>query len=173
MSRVHGYQAQNLNVLMEGMKVFVRQTIEPTLMRFLRQKAEQIRSAIDEGSLIPEWTSNLHDATGVGIYNNGVVEYFTPTKKATKDQKSSLDGVYHTGINGSQFLREAISEASARFSRGIWLVIFSATPYAYHININGSKIGRGKGYFKTITDMTLNEILSGLQPLASASRAMI
>lgn len=162
---VSGYQKQNMNTLIKGMEVFMGKVVKPQLVQILTQKAKMIVSAIDGGTLIPEYTSNLHDATGIGIYVDGHIEKFMPTKKATKMAKSGFGGVNHYKIDGSEFLNQAISEAGGRFSKGIWFVIFSAVPYAYHIDNNGSPIGRGKDFFKTISDMSIDEILSGIKPL--------
>lgn len=171
-SSVNGYQKQNLNRLMSGIRVYVKNTLQPDLVRVLTSKAQSVVSAIDSGSMIPEYTSNLHDATGIGVYVNGQIMSFLPTKKAQKMTTSGFDGVNHYGINGSEFLKQAISEASGKFAKGIWFVIFSATPYAYHINAHGSPRGRGKDFFKQVTDLTLNEILSGLGPMNATSTPM-
>lgn len=169
---VRGYQKQNLDRLIAGIKVFAKGVIQPQLLQVLVQKAQMIVSAIDSGTLIPEYTSNLHDATGIGIYANGSIAQFIPTKKATRMAKSGFDGVNHYQIDGSEFLKQAISEASGRFSKGIWFVIFSAVPYAFHINQNGSPLGRGQGFFKEIANMSLDEILSGLRPISESVTAI-
>lgn len=165
---VRGYQKQNSDRFIAGIKVFAKGVIQPQLLQVLIQKAQMIVSAIDSGTLIPEYTANLHDATGIGIYVDGGIARFLPTKKATKMTKSGFDGVNHYQINGSEFLQQAISEASGRFSKGTWFVIFSAVPYAFHINKSGSPLGRGQGFFKAIADMSLDEILAGLQPIAGS-----
>lgn len=164
---VRGYQSQNLNVLKEGMKMFVKNVAQPQLVSILRQKAQEVVQLIDSG-LIPEYTANLHDATGCAVYADGAISAFIPTKRAQKQGKSGFDGVNHYGIDGSAFLQQAISEASTRFAKGVWFVIFSATPYAYHIDAHGSPLGRGQDFFKTIRGTAVNDILAGLRAIPNA-----
>lgn len=164
---VRGYQSQNLNVLKEGMKMFVKNVAQPQLVSILRQKAQEVVRLIDSG-LIPEYTANLHDATGCAVYADGAISAFIPTKRAQKQGKSGFDGVNHYGIDGSAFLQQAISEASTRFAKGVWFVVFSAVPYAYHIDAHGSPLGRGQDFFKTIRGTAVNDILAGLRAIPGA-----
>lgn len=164
---VRGYQRQNLKVLKEGMKVFVKNVAQPQLVSVLRQKAREVVQLIDSG-LIPEYTANLHDATGCAVYADGAISAFIPTKRAQKQGKSGFDGVNHYGIDGSAFLQQAISEASTRFAKGVWFVVFSAAPYAYHIDTHGSPLGRGQDFFKTIRGTAVNDILAGLRAIPNA-----
>lgn len=161
---VRGYQSQNLNVLKEGVKMFVKNVAQPQLVSILRQKAQEVAQLIDSG-LIPEYTANLHDATGCAVYADGAISAFIPTKRAQKQSKSGFDGVNHYGIDGSAFLQQAISEASTRFAKGVWFVVFSAVPYAYHIDAHGSPLGRGQDFFKTIRGTAVNDILAGLRAI--------
>lgn len=160
----YGYQRQNLDVLLKGMKMHIKGVIEPQLVSILRQKAQEVVQLIDSG-LIPEYTANLHDATGCAVYADGAISAFIPTKRAQKQGKSGFDGVNHYGIDGSAFLQQAISEASARFAKGVWFVVFSAVPYAYHIDAHGSPKGRGQDFFKTIRGTAVNDILAGLRAI--------
>ena len=164
---VRGYQSQNLNALKEGMKMFVRNVAQPQLVSILRQKAQEVVQLIDSG-LIPEYTANLHDATGCAVYADGVISAFIPTKRAQKQGKSGFDGVNHYGIDGHAFLQQAISEASTHFAKGVWFVILSAVPYAYHIDAKGSPLGRGQDFFKTIRGTAVNDILAGLRAIPNA-----
>lgn len=166
---VRGYQSQNLNVLMKGLKITVKNVIEPQLVSVLSRKAQEVVAYIDSGANIPEWLGNLHDATGIGVYVDGVIHKFIPTKHAQKQGKSGFDGVNHYGIDGNAFLQQAISEAGTRFAKGVWFVLYSAVPYAFHINLNGSPRGRGQGFFDAIVNMTVNEILAGLRAIPGAS----
>lgn len=164
---VRGYQSQNLNVLKERMKMFVKNVAQPQLVSILRQKAQEVVQLIDSG-LIPEYTANLHDATGCAVYADGAISAFIPTKRAQKQGKSGFDGVNHYGIDGSAFLQQAISEASTKFAKGVWFVVFSAVPYAYHIDAHGSPLGRGQDFFKTIRRTAVNDILAGLRAIPGA-----
>lgn len=164
---VRGYQSQNLNVLKDKMKMFVKNVAQPQLVSILRQKAQEVVQLIDSG-LIPEYTANLHDATGCAVYADGAISAFIPTKRAQKQGKSGFDGVNHYGIDGSAFLQQAISEANKRFAKGVWFVVFSAVPYAYHIDAHGSPLGRGQDFFKTIRGTAVNDILAGLRAIPGA-----
>ena len=168
---VRGYQKQNLNTLIKGMRMHVKGVVAPQLIAVLTAKAQQVVAYIDGGADIPEYLGHLHDATGIGVYADGAVQSFIPTKHATKLGKMSGEGVNHYQIDGNAFLQQAISEASTRFAKGIWFVVFSAVPYAYRINTQGSPKGRGQGFFQRVTDLTINEILAGLRPIAESVTA--
>lgn len=162
MATVRGYQAQNLKALINGLRLQVNGILKPQLLKILYKKAEEIVSYIDNGADIPEYLSHLHDATGVGVYADGKVRKFIPTKKATKLGKSGFDGINHYGIDGNKFLIKSISDAKVKFGNGIWFVLFSAVPYAYHIDAFGSPLERGKDFFKELSEKSVNEIISGL-----------
>lgn len=171
---VRGYQRQNLTALMNGIKMHVKGVLQPQLVAVLRKKADELVAALDSGTYdIPVYLGHLHDATGCAVYADGSLNYFRPTaKKATgKLGKSGFDGVNHYGIDGAAFLQQAVSEASTRFASGVWFVIFSAVPYAYHINAKGSPLGRGQNFFDRIANTTVNEILAGLRPIAESVTA--
>ena len=76
---VGGYQKQNLSVLLKGMQMHVKGVIAQQLIAVL--------------------TGNLHDATGIGVYADGVVMAFIPTKHAVKQGKSGFDGVNHYSVS--------------------------------------------------------------------------
>lgn len=153
---------------MKGLTVYVKDVIKPEMQRALIQVANKIVAAIDSGDRIPEYTSNLHDSTGVAVYADGAVISFIPTKKATKKSKSGLGGVNHYNIDGREFLVNTINEAKSTFAKGIWFVVFSTVPYAYHIDTVGSPIGRGKGFFKKTYQEALTEVLAGLAPITGS-----
>lgn len=165
---VRGYQSQNMKVFKQGCMMFVKNVAQPQLTDILNKKAEEIVNLIDSG-LIPEYTANLHDATGVAVYVDGAIKHFIPTARASKATSSSEDGINHYAIWGHDFLEMAILEASTRFSKGVWFVIFSAVPYAYRINAQGSPRGRGQDFFTTIRDTAINDIIAGLKPIGDVS----
>lgn len=168
MATRRGYTAYNKSVLMKGLTVHVRNVITPELVNVLKRVAQQIVTAIDTGAYIPEYTGNLHDATGVAVYADGAVVSFLPTKKAAKKAKTGFGGVNHYEIDGNEFLTRTIAEASTTFAKGVWFVVFSTVPYAYYIDANGSPLGRGQGFFKKTYGDAVNEILAGLRPIAES-----
>lgn len=171
---VSGYQAQNLNTAVRGMKMFLKSIVTPQLVDVLKVKADEIVAYIDSGANIPIYLGHLHDATGVGVYADGALVYYRqPTKIATKLGKAGAEGVNHYKIDGSQFLKEAIDEATSKFSKDIWFVIFSAVPYAYYINTYGSPLGRGKNFFDDLASKSVSDIIAGLRPIADVTASSV
>lgn len=167
MPKVRGYKSwisRNKAALEQGMRKHINNVTKPELVAYLRKVAEQLVAAIDGNTFsIPVYTGNLKDATGVGVYVDGVMSAFMPTKTAIKKQSAgaSVTGESRPYIFGSEFLAASLREASTTFSTGVWLVIFSAVPYAYKINTEGSPKGRGKGYW----DAIVNDVIANLKPL--------
>lgn len=161
MPKVRGYKSwisHNKAVLEQGMRKHINNVTKPDLVAYLKNVAQQIVAAIDGNTFaIPIYTGNLKDATGVGVYVDGAMTAFMPTKTAIK--KQAMKGRPY--IFGSEFLAESLREASTTFATGVWLVIFSAVPYAYKINAEGSPKGRGKGYW----DAIVNDVIANLKPL--------
>lgn len=163
-----GYTAHNSKVFALGLKQFTEQQVNPKLLAMCKSAAQTIVGVIDGGFAMPDgtqqfpvWSANLHDATGVGVYCDGVLSSFIPTARATAAQ---TDGGTK-GIFGSTLLQSAITNASTQFGKGIWIVLFSSVPYAYKINTQGSKRGRGVGFFEALKQTLLNDVIAGLQPI--------
>lgn len=172
------YDAHSSNVFSAGLKRFAELQIKPKLLTMCKEVAQQLVLSIDDyfgefnppavpaagTTQFPVWFGQLHDATGVGVYCDGALSSFLPTKKALDSQPQSHNGI--TGIIGSEWLQEALSNASSEFATGIWIVLFSSVPYAYKINTQGSPRGRGVGFFEALKQTLLNDVLVGLQPVA-------
>lgn len=166
-----GFQNHNKQVLMKGLQVHVKGVVQPDLIKVLTKVAKQIVDSIDAGNFeIPIYTGNLKDATGVGVYADGVLHSFLPTKTATKKQKMGSGRINRYFIDGSEFL-QATMQLTTQFDKGVWFVIFSAVPYAYRINAAGSPLGRGQGFFRRTHEEALREILAGLRPIAESVTA--
>ena len=162
------YTAHNSKVFKVGLKQFTEQQVKPKLLAMCKSVAQTIVGVIDGSFAMPDGTqqfpilsANLHDATGVGVYCDGVLSSFIPTARATAAQ---TDGGTK-GIIGSTLLQSAITNASTQFGKGIWIVLFSSVPYAYKINTQGSKRGRGVGFFEALKQTLLNDVIAGLQPI--------
>lgn len=167
------YSAQNTQVFKVALKNFTETQVKPKIVAMLTQVAQMLVGAIDGNFALPKGTaqfpvdtSNLHDATGVGVYSDGRVQYFIPTKRAVKQQRSGI-GSPSRGIDGNALLQAAISAGATQFAKGIWIVLFSTVPYAYHINANGSKVGRGAGFFESLKQNLLNDVIANLKPIAT------
>lgn len=169
-----GFMQRNKTVITVGCKNFIEKTAKPRLIRMLTQIAQGMVDLIDGAfnpwpsklphggnADFPVWYGQMHDATGVAIYNDGAVVKFLPTKKALDSQPQRHNGV--NGIIGSQWLERAIDEAKGQCSKGLWIVLFSSVPYAAEINAHGSSWGRGAMYFDRLSDRQLADILFNLE----------
>ena len=171
------FTAQNSSVFHSGTKNHIEHVVKPKLEAMLRKLAQDTVSYIDgaffpippyakeEGGndKFPVWEGQLRDATGCAVYIDGRVSSFIPTSKGRYLQHDEESGI--VDIVGSVFLKNAINLASSRFTKGLWIVIFSATPYAFRIDAGGSSAGRGKGYFETIKNVTVQRVIEGLKPI--------
>ena len=167
-----GYQKwmpHNLEIVKKKSLVYLVGVKKRELVAMLKNVAQSIASFIDTQAEIPENTSNLRDATGVGVYVDGVLSAYVPTKRATKLQKSGFHYRNEYGIDGSLYLSQALIDASTDFSIGIWIVLFSAVPYAYFLNkpdLVSNLRGKVNGdYFENITVKFINEITLGVAQL--------
>lgn len=126
------------------------------LFQFLYTLAQDVMEYIDSQKLIPIYTGNLKDATGIGVYSEGVLKQYVPSRIATRPQSSGFNHQNIYNIWGYQYLSDALEAGSkAEYSRGVWFVVFSAVPYAFYIEDRD-------GYFSEISDMVYNSIMSNL-----------
>lgn len=103
--------------------------IEARIEKVFRQVAEDVIVFIEGANEIPIYTGNLADSTGLGIYRNGVLTSYLPTKKAVEPQTFG----YNQNVWGADELQRALNVSATEFATGIWLVLFSAVPYALFI----------------------------------------
>lgn len=162
------YTAHNSKAFKDGLNDYAERVIKVKLVAMLKSVAQTLVDIIDGSFVMPDgneqfpvYSANLRDATGVGVYSDGAVQYFVPTAQAVIAQSDK--GVH--GIYGSSLLRAAISNGATQFSKGIWIVLFSTVPYAYKVNTQGSPWGRGVGFFEALKQNLLNDVISGLQPI--------
>lgn len=164
------FTAHNRKVLKIGLK-HAESEIKAQLESVLREVAQKLVDTIDGAfspvtpkggnQQFPVWQGHLHDATGVGVYVDGRLSSYLPTKKGVGKQTAS--GI--KGIDGSDYLQNALNGAVSEYSKGIWIVLFSAVPYAYMINKEGSSWGRGAGFFERIKSILIDDIFYGLRPI--------
>ena len=126
----------------------------PLLTAKLRKIAVDMVDEID-GNLwnndeqFPIWTSNLHDSTGIAVYDYGAITSFIPPQYAAVAQKyGNIQDIW-----GSQYLKDFINENAGKFSKGIWIVLFSAVPHAGLVNAYGSPWERGEDFFGLLKEM--------------------
>lgn len=126
------------------------------LLNVLDTVAQDVMEYIDSQKVIPIYTGNLKDATGIGVYRNGVLKRYVPSQIATRPQSS---GFHHRNVYdiwGHQYLSDALEAASKEgYGKGIWIILFSAVPYAFYIEDRDA-------FFSDIKDVMLNAIISEL-----------
>lgn len=163
------WMPKNIETLKKKCRHYLDTEKKPELIRMLTELAERLVAYIDDDARIPESTGNLRDATGVGVYVDGVLLSYVPTKRATQNQKSGFHYTNEYGIDGSEYLSQAISDAAGSFSKGIWIVLFSAVPYAYFLNkpeLVGNLKDKVEGnFFGEIADRLVQEIYLGMLAL--------
>lgn len=170
--------AHNMSVFAYGVTNYVERVIKKELIKILCDVADYMVKTIDgdytpwsihdDGHLpyggnnqFPVWVGQMHDATGVAIYDEGSVIRYLPTKKALDSQSQRYESIY--GIIGNTYLQQAINEGQLNFPKDIWLVLFCAVPYAYKVNEFGSPWGRGVGFFEANKEQLLVELFSKLK----------
>lgn len=147
-----GWMKANNKVVGNKINDFFDKATE-ALLKEIYKVAEDVMEYIDSQKVIPIYTGNLKDATGIGVYNEGELVKYVPSKIATRPQSS---GFHHRNVYdiwGHQYLSDALEAASKEdYSKGIWIVLFSAVPYAFFIEARDR-------YFSDIRDVMLNKIL--------------
>ena len=126
------------------------------LLNALYTVAQDVMEYIDSQKVIPIYTGNLKDATGIGVYRNGALKRYVPSQIATRPQSSGFHHRNEYDIWGHQYLSDALEAASKEeYGKGIWIVLFSAVPYAFYIEDRDA-------FFSDIKDVMLNAIISEL-----------
>lgn len=159
------YTARNAMVMKAEMKRYLAEEAKKQLVLALAPVAQRMAGIIDgsfpmpDGSeQFPVHSANLHDSTGVGVYCDGRLTSYFPTRLASG--KQSYD---NRKFWGSDELRRALTLGVTTYPRGVWIVLYSAVPYAYDIDASGSKWGRGINFFGKLKDEFIAEIMTGLQ----------
>lgn len=161
--------SRNSKAFKSALQDYSDRVIKAHLVDMLKRVAEQFVGVIDGSFEMPEGnnqypvdTSNLHDATGVGIYVDGAVQCFMPTQRAQIAQYTEDE----TDIWGSALLEKALHNCVSQFSSGIWLVLFSTVPYAAKVDSFGSPKQRGQGFFEALEQNLLNDVMASLKPIS-------
>lgn len=155
MSRFH---ADNMALVTLRMKEFAEKEAKREVLKRMRRVAQYMVDFIDshfsdDSRLYPQYTANLHDATGIAIYDDGKLECYLPTQRASKPQKSPIGEEEW----GSRELANVVKQGVTKFSKGLWLVLFSASSYAEQVEDLGSPRDRGRSFFTDLWDyMTID-----------------
>lgn len=153
-----GYQKwmpHNLEVIKKEATMFLGGVKKRELVAMLKEVAQATLDYIESQAAIPQYTGNLHDATGVGVYVDGALTQYLPTKIATRYQSSGFHHRNEYKIDGNLYLQSALQDATTDFADRIWIVIFSAVPYAFYIEDRDA-------YFSEIKDFVKGKITTGL-----------
>lgn len=118
-----------------------RNALEKRLTNMLHELAEGVIGIINASDFRPIYTANLADSTGLGVYFNGMLKEYVPLPRAVEPQEYN-----GTLVWGQDSLEQALFEASQTYASGIWVVLFSAVPYAVKVDKEGTT-RTVEGYF--------------------------
>lgn len=149
---------RNVEVIKKKCRYVVKNVSQPKLVSKLKSVAQRIVNEIDTITSIPNYTGNLRDSHGVGVYVNGTLNSYIPTKTAIKSQRCGLNGRKVYNIWGTEYLQDALSDATSDFSDGIWIVLFASVPYAFHVNATHVNAG----FFDDVANKIVDEVTKGL-----------
>ncbi len=172
------YHADNVKVINKGMVNHIDKVAKPIIIGHLKAVAQRFVDIVD-GRFVPfdhplpyggnedypVWYGQMHDATGVAIYDDGTTISYLPTKKALDSQPQHDAGTGEGNIIGNTYLRNAIHEGATKFNKGLWMVVFCSVPYANIVNVKGSPWDRGKKFFDTLTQEVFDDIMTGLKAM--------
>lgn len=153
------WMPHNLDVIKNKCRYQITKVSRPKLTAILQEVAQKIVNEIDSITSIPNYTGNLRDSHGVGVYAYGTLTSYIPTKTATKAQSSGFHYRNEYNIWGTEYVSQALQDATTDFSDGIWIVLFAAVPYAFYINETNAQAG----FFDEIADTIVEEIRKGLK----------
>jgi len=137
--------------------------------------ANLIMEQIDE-VYYPLDTGNAREATAVAIYIDGVVTVFRSERDLVRNELQVWSGGYY---RGREQLALALNFGASKFSKGVWIVLYAAQPYAKWLNeVHTAHIGYFDDYADELSDLVnqivvahANQILSGnFKPKAHKSR---
>lgn len=159
------WSAHNQAVVNKSVKDFIAQQ-KRLLVAKLRKVAKEMLDNVDIGFVrppfkpggsdqFPVWTGQMADSIGLGLYIDGVTEYLMAPKNSIEFQTS---GNYQGKIYGHELLQQMITITAAKYPQGIWMVLFTAVPYAQSVDSFGSPADRGVGFFTKLTEIYSYEL---------------
>ncbi len=164
--------SSNAQIMERMLRQFAQNQVGKKLYEVATKAAEAIADKIDKWWHAPTgtddypiYTGNMRDATGVAVYYNGRMEDYKPFPIATKKQHV---GNEITNIVGEEWFQKAVAEGSTKYTDGVWVVLFSAVPYADKVNSLGCECKadgiepHGVGYFERLEEELIREILAYL-----------
>ena len=173
------YHSNNVQVLKRGLEQYseviaskiaavCREAVQELYDEVDRLFSPKVPSWISKDELIggsdyfPIWTGQLRNSTGAAVYWNGVI-YSLIQNPLLPNEPQDYNG--QEEIYGDAWLQNAIEQGYSKYGRGLWIVLFSAVPYAAEIDLFGSVRGRGMNYFEKLKDIVKGLVMNGLLPL--------
>lgn len=131
-----GHNNKVFKKAMDAYASIIKVGIRDVMQDVARQMHEYISDTTynQGGGNMPYYTGNLSDGTGLGVYIDGALTAYIPPQRASVEQTNN--GVTEWGY---QDIREALSFASSEYAKGLWVVLFSTTSYAFKVDDRGSK----------------------------------
>lgn len=138
----------NTKTFREGLRRFMNLLSVDLLLVSEKSADDFLRyvKGIHDTDLMPVYSGNMFDSTGVGIYQDSSLRMIAPPRSARNAQHyGSIQNIW-----GYQWLQEAIESGVRDFPKGTWIVIYSAVPYAPKVNEIGSPWKRGIDFFENL-----------------------
>lgn len=85
---------------------------------------------------MPYYSGNMRDSTALGVYFNGSLTAYIPPSSATRAQRYDEEAI--TDIWGKVWISDVLA-TTQDYQKGLWVVLYSAVPYAMKIEEKGSK----------------------------------
>lgn len=145
------FHADNVALVTLRLKELAEKEAKREVLKRMRRIAKYMVDFIDshfadDNANFPQYTANLHDATGIAIYDDGKLEAYLPTQRASEPQKTEIG----EDEWGAQELANVVAQGVSKFSKGLWLVMYSASSYAERIEDSGSPKDRGRDFFTNL-----------------------
>lgn len=119
------FDKQNDKIFTKLLDRFAKK-VETKMVITFQDVAREVLDYIKRPDTTPYWTGNLQDSTGLAIYKDSkLVKYFPPEREAESPQDYEGREIW-----GYVEIALAFAEGVMMFPSGMWVVLFSAVPYA-------------------------------------------
>lgn len=136
-----GWAKQNDKVFAKGVKEY-SEKLQKRIHEVCREFAFQVFRYVSDtfynrgyGNM-PYYTGNMRDSTALGVYFNGSLTAYIPPNEAEDPQNYAEEGL--TDIWGKVWISDVLA-TTQDYQKGLWVVLYSAVPYAMKIEKEGSK----------------------------------
>jgi hypothetical protein len=166
------WDAHNKSVAEELIKKHIQRHVRPGIIRAARKASMLMAQYVTKAFVpaekrggnvdFPISLGHMRDSTGMGVYIDGALRSFTPTP-AVGTPEEPQRYKERKDIVGVEELKKALTLGATAYNSGIWVVLFSAVPYALQVNTEGSPWGRGQDYFLKLENEAYSLILGALK----------